>query len=126
MGIIRQLRRAMINAFSDFKNIFKRKKEKTPRRSRKREPIKINKSWKKNKKDKTSDFDIIQTEKRRIPGLKFFKRMIAAILLLINFIFSQFLLGSIGSQSQWVFLLFLGNSFIIGDYLWKTRGKKTG
>lgn len=66
---------------------------------------------------------IIVKHKRRVPWLRTFKRGLAVILLFINFVFSQFLLGSIGEGAQPMFLLFLANSFILLDYLWKTRRK---
>jgi hypothetical protein len=62
--------------------------------------------------------------KRRLPGLRIFNRGLAAILLIINFAFSQFLLGSIGSQAQPMFILFILNSYIMIYCLWKTRNKK--
>ena len=57
-----------------------------------------------------------------IPGYRRFKSLLALVLLLLNLVFSQFLLGS-SSAGQIMFLLFLGNSFIIADYLWKMRNK---
>jgi len=64
---------------------------------------------------------VVVKHKKRIPGLKFFKRALAGVLLLINFAFSQFILGSLGTVAQPMFILFLANSFILLDYLWKTR-----
>ena len=55
------------------------------------------------------------------PWLKNLKRALAAILLLINFVFTQFLL--ISSGLQFASLLFFGNCLILIDYLWKTRGE---
>lgn len=65
---------------------------------------------------------VIQQEgKKRLPGLLKIKRLLAGILFLLNFVFSQFLLAASGAQGFFVFLFFLGNSFIVLDYLWKTR-----
>jgi hypothetical protein len=57
-----------------------------------------------------------------IPLYKKFKQVLAVVLLLFNLIFSQFLLGT-SSSGQIMFLVFLGNSFLIADYLWKSRRK---
>lgn len=53
------------------------------------------------------------------PWLRYFKRGTAAILLLLNFAFTQFLLVTSGLQV--VSLFFFFNCFIMLDYLWKTR-----
>jgi len=83
-------------------------------------------SWLKHRSGEPKTEQKIQfiKNKKRIPGLLWFKRIIAGILLLINFSFSQFLLGSLGSTVQPMFIVFLGNSFILLDYLWKTRRKE--
>lgn len=57
-----------------------------------------------------------------IPFYRKFKQILAVVLLLFNLIFSQFLLGT-SSSGQIMFLIFLGNAFIIADYLWKSRSK---
>jgi hypothetical protein len=54
------------------------------------------------------------------PWLRNIKRLLAAVLLLINFIFTQFLLVSTGGI-QISALFFFGNCFILIDYLWRTR-----
>lgn len=82
-------------------------------------------SWRKKKTITAADRknrapDVIK-HKIRIPHLLFFKRLLAGFLLLINFVFSQFLLGAIGTGAQPMFILFLLNSLILIDYLWKTR-----
>jgi hypothetical protein len=64
---------------------------------------------------------VVQKHKIRVPGLRWFKRALAGCLLFINFVFSQFLLSRVGDQGQSLFILFLLNSFIMADYLWKTR-----
>ena len=66
--------------------------------------------------------DISSREKRSIPGYRKFKTLLASGLLLLNLVFSQFILGS-RSEGQIMFLMFLGNSFILADYLWKMRRK---
>jgi hypothetical protein len=126
MGAIKQIRRALINALDDFKSIFKRKKEQPIKRKAQPETITIPRKWEKiespivDKKVK-----IIPQKKWRLPGLRFFNRGLAALLLFLNFIFSQYLLGSIGTQAQVTFFLFLGNAYVMGLYLWKTRKKKS-
>ena len=54
----------------------------------------------------------------RVPWLRNFKRGLAAVLLLLNFVISQFLMVSQGAA---IAFLFFGNVFILVDYLWKTR-----
>ncbi len=56
---------------------------------------------------------------RHWPWLRNFKRGLAALLLLVNFLFSQYLITQVGFQLP--AMLFFGNCFIIIDYLWKTR-----
>lgn len=129
MGAGKQIRRALLDMLDSFKSIFKRKEKYDRKKSRK--TVKVPSSWKSEKKSSRSrkknedDVEIIEQKKIRIPGFRTIKRLIAAVLLLLNFIFSQFLLGSIGQGAQPMFILFLGNAFIIGDYLWKTRNKRT-
>ena len=55
-----------------------------------------------------------------VPWLRNIKRVLAVILLFINFAFTQFLLISTGGL-QIVSLFFFLNCFILADYLWKTR-----
>lgn len=67
---------------------------------------------------------VIKTRKViRVSWLLNFKRGIAAILLLVNFVISQFLLAS-GIEASPAFIFFLANCFIFLDYLWKTRRKE--
>jgi len=88
----------------------------------------VPRSWRKpqlkpgEKRKKDLDF-VKTTSKKRIPGLLFFKRVVAGILLLVNFVLSQFLLGSLGETGQPMFILFLLNSWFLAEYLWKTRRK---
>jgi hypothetical protein len=53
------------------------------------------------------------------PWLRNFKRGMAALCLLLNFVISQYLLAAAGLQ--WMALFFFANSFVMIDYLWKTR-----
>lgn len=55
------------------------------------------------------------------PWLRNFKRGLAALLLLFNFGFSQFLMLSQGLAFAF---FFFGNTFILIDYLWKTRRRE--
>lgn len=58
--------------------------------------------------------------KIKIPFLKTGKRVVAGLLLVVNVIISQATLMN-NPNTQPLFLLFILNSFIILDYLWKTR-----
>jgi len=58
--------------------------------------------------------------KFHVPGLLRVKRGMAGALLIFNGIMSQFVLGW-GRDAQMFALIFLGNVFILADYLWKTR-----
>jgi hypothetical protein len=117
IGILNQAVRQLKKSIH---NIFHRKKRK---KSKVQEPDMVPASWLKHRSGEPKTEQKIQfiKNKKRIPGLLWFKRIIAGILLLINFSFSQFLLGSLGSTVQPMFIVFLGNSFILLDYLWKTR-----
>ena len=126
MGAIKQLSRAVKDLMDSFVGVF-RKKPKRSRGSSEPVMVKVHRSWKKEKApaaQKKESVQIIEQQKMRIPGIRQLKRITAAFLLFINFVFSQFLLGSLGKSAQPMFLLFLGNSLILVDYLWKTRGKK--
>lgn len=126
MGAAKQLSRALRNAMNDFMGVFK-KKQKRSKRNEAPEMVKIHRSWKKGSsaaQNKPEKVKVIEQQKMRIPGLLMFKRIAAAFLLLINFVFSQFLLGSVGAGAQWTFFIFLGNSLVLVDYLWKTRKKE--
>lgn len=59
-------------------------------------------------------------KKRHVPIIRTFKRWIAGILIILNFIISQFVLGW-GQNAQVFMLFFLANALILIDYLWKTR-----
>lgn len=62
---------------------------------------------------------IVKKNKVHVPWLKNIKRGLAGILLVINLVFSQFLMTQNGG---WIVaLMFMGNCFIAADYLWKTR-----
>lgn len=75
------------------------------------------KPWKKPKMIHAS------STKLKIPGLLGSKRIMAGILLVINFIFGESALTA-GSFGVPVAIMFLANSFILLDYLWKTRTKR--
>ena len=64
--------------------------------------------------------EIKKPRKFHIHGLRTAKRVLASILLVINFFISQATLLS-AATSQPLFWLFFLNSFILLDYLWKTR-----
>lgn len=115
--IIRSLKRMLKNIFGFITRKKRRKKTQG-------EPTMIPASWQKPGDQIPGEEKLIRIKHRkRIPGLRQIKRFLAAIWLLMNFVISQFLLGSIGAQAQPVFFFFLGNSFFLLDYLWKTRSK---
>jgi len=117
MGLLNQ---AIRNLKGNLGSLFKRKNKK--KKVAAAEPIEVPRSWSKPQPSSSARMPITVIKyKKRIPGLRWFKRILAGFLLLINFSFSQFLLGNIGTQAQPMFILFLLNSFIIIDYLWKTR-----
>jgi hypothetical protein len=113
MGLLNQTFRSLKRNLG---SLFKGKKKKVATT----EVIRVPRSWGKPQSQPKAMPTVIKY-KKRIPGLRWFKRILAGFLLLINFAFSQYLLGSIGTQAQPMFLLFLLNSFILIDYLWKTR-----
>jgi len=63
-----------------------------------------------------------KTHKIHIPGLRTAKRIIALILLAINFFIAQTALTS-ATPTQPLYWLFFLNALILLDYLWKTRMK---
>lgn len=125
MGLINQLIRSLKNMIKNVFGFLFRKKRK--RKGSGEEPIIVPRSWSKqseSKPGKAPRKSIIVKHKRKIPGLRQLNRILAGFLLIINFVFSQFLLGSVGAAAQPVFLLFLGNCYIIVKYLWGSRKKE--
>lgn len=120
MGLINQLIRSLKNMIKNIFGFVLRKKRKRSTD----ETIIVPRSWKKQSKSKPQKANIIIRHKRKIPGLRQLNRILAGFLLIINFVFSQFLLGSIGVAAQPVFLIFLGNCYIIIKYLWLSRKKE--
>lgn len=120
MGITNQLIRALKNLIKDALGVFKQKKK----RSRKIEPDVVPGSWKKPDAEKEVAPPVVIKNKLRIPGLKLFHRILATVMLLLNLIFSQFLLGSVGSGAQPMFLFFMLNAYFIFRYLWSSRKKE--
>jgi len=127
MGLMNQLSRSIKEMVNNIFGFFSRNKKKR-RRSRDDEPIRLHRSWEKEDKEPRSRKGkkqlIVVKHKRKIPGLREFNKILAGFLLLVNLIFSQFLLGSIGAGAQPMFLIFLGNSYIIFRYLWGSRKKE--
>lgn len=68
------------------------------------------------------ELEVKKHKKFHVPGLRTAKRVLAGFLLIINFFISQATLMS-AATSQPLFWLFFLNSFIILDYIWKTRNK---
>ena len=62
----------------------------------------------------------IESGKIRIPQLLLVKRIVAAIVLMLNFSIAQASLLS-AADSQGLYWFFMLNAFIALDYLWKTR-----
>lgn len=125
MGLLNQIIRSLKESLRNFRKKVSGNKSMRSRKARKDEPTVLHKSWDKTKQGKPGEKTqfVYGYQKKRIPGFRQIKRLVAAGLLLINFILSQFLLGSLGQQGQPLFVLFLLNSFILADYLWKTRRK---
>jgi len=123
MGLIRQLIRSVKKTISNFFWFLTRRRDsKKKGRTRDQEPIKLHRSWEPGKGEPRKSKQLVRIKyRRRIPGLKKINRFVAGIWLFLNFVFSQFLLGSIGSQAQWVFVFFLGNCYFIAKYLWGSR-----
>ena len=122
MGAVKQLSRALRNLIDGFVGIFRSKPKRRSRRSPEPEMVKVPRKWKKSQAlEKKERVKVIEQQKKRIPGIRSLKRYLAAFLLFINFVFSQFLLGTVGAGAQPMFLIFMGNSVILVDYLWKTR-----
>ena len=121
MGLIKKLIRSLKSMISNIFGFIIRRDSKKKRRERYQEPITVPRSWEEDA-SKPRKKDLIRIRyKRRIPGLKKINRFLAGIWLFMNFVFSQFLLGSIGSQAQWIFIFFLGNCYFIMKYLWGSR-----
>lgn len=123
MGLIKQLIRAIKRILSNVFGFLTRRDSKRKRRERLQQPPTVPRSWGKKEEAMThraTELPRIKY-KRKIPGLRMINRFLAGIWLLINFVFSQFLLGSIGSQAQWTFIFFLGNCYFIIKYLWGSR-----
>jgi len=120
MGLGKQLIRSVKKNISNVFEVLTRRKG--SKKARDQEPIELHRSWQPGKGKPNKSEQLIRIKyKRRLPGLKKINRFVAGIWLFMNFVFSQFLLGSIGSQAQWVFFFFLGNCYFIAKYLWGSR-----
>ena len=115
MGLIKQLIRALKRIISNVFGFITRRKKKRSRY------VEVPRSWEGKREPREKDQLIRIKHKKKIPGLRTINRALAGIWLFMNFVFSQFLLGSIGSQAQWVFFFFLGNCYFIAKYLWGSR-----
>lgn len=126
MGIISQAVRSAKRSFRSMLDTVLRRKKKRRHAGRnggKVEEVTVPRAWSKPGKSDSAVMkpQIVIKYKKRIRGLKTVKRILASILLIINFGFSQFTLGAIGTQAQPLFIIFLLNSWICIEYLWKTR-----
>jgi len=107
-------------------------KQKKPTKPQKKkvDGVEIPEAWRKQKEKNpsgSSSFKVSTTKTSRkihVPGLRMGKRLLAAILLIINLFISQATLMS-APTSQPMFWLFILNSFILLDYLWRTRRRET-
>lgn len=128
MGAGRQIRRAILDALDGFKSIFKKKQKFSKTKTKSNNSTKTPKSWAAQKPESRSMKDDsvkhIDQQKMRLPGYRVIKRGTAALLLMLNFIFSIYLLGTGGRTNGVIFMFFMANSFIVGDYLWKSREKR--
>ena len=122
MGLIKQLSRSLKNLIDNIFGFITRKKRK--RRGPREKPIVVPRSWRKESKPEKATEKIIIKYKRKIPGLRKLNQILAGFLLIINFVFSQFLLGSIGAAAQPIFWLFIANSYCLALLLWKYRTKE--
>lgn len=99
------------------KGVFKRekKKEKT---------IEVPSEWvtapQSTTKQKLVSVEVKKRRKIRVPGLRTAKRVLAGLLLIVNFLISQATLMS-APATQPLFFLFFLNALMYLDYLWKTR-----
>lgn len=130
MGIISKL----ISLVTDpLKKILQKLRDKLSREKPSKNKIRIPHSWEKKEevtglRSQVKKKEVVTKHPGKLKRLYHFpwllrlKRGIAAILLLINLAFSQFVLGS-QNEGQIFFLMFIANSFILADYLWKTRSK---
>lgn len=125
MGLLNQISRALKQML---RNIFGKKKRKIRRSRRSEEPIEVPESWAKEEKEPSSKKDekpiVVTKHKTRIPGLRLFHKILYGIMLLLNLVFSQFLLGSVGTGAQPMFLFFILNAYCLFRLLWSSRKKK--
>lgn len=122
MGLIKQFIRGIKGLLSNIFGFITRRDSRKKRRARYEKDVTVPRSWEPGKGKEPRDEQLIRIKyKRRVPGLKMINRLLAGIWLFMNFVFSQFLLGSIGSQAQWLFFFFLGNCYFIMKYLWELR-----
>ena len=108
----------ILSKLSKIKNLFKRKEKAT---------IQVPEKWlKQNPKGVTQSFVVLEPRKTprkiHITGLRTSKRVLALALLCLNFFIAQTALVSAQASLPMGILFFL-NSFILLDYLWKTRSK---
>lgn len=68
---------------------------------------------------------VIRRKKFRIRWLLSFKRLMAGVLIIFNFGIGEYMLSIGGQGMAAFFVMFLGNAFILADYLWKTRSKES-
>lgn len=126
MGLVAQILRAVKKQLRDLFGRFRRKPAK--------DELEIPGSW---RKEPERDIEkrsepmaeprpaslTVRRGKYRIKWLLTFKRGLAVFLLFINLVLAGFMLSAQNSGAGVLFLLFLGNAFLLADYLWKTGSK---
>lgn len=126
MGLINQLIRSLKETVHDFLGFFSRGKKKQ-RRYWDDEPIKLHRSWQKAEeapRSRKKKQIVVTKHQRKLPGLWYFNKILVGFLLLIDLVFSQFLLGSVGSGAQPMFIFFLLQAYANFLFLWKFRKRK--
>ena len=125
MGLFNQLSRSVKQMF---RNLFRKKKRRKRRSQRSEEPVEVPETWMKEeqeiKPEKARKAVVVTKHKTRIPGLRLFHRILYAVMLLLNLVFSQFLLGSVGTGAQPMFLFFVLNAYCLFRLLWGSRKKE--
>jgi hypothetical protein len=126
MGLIAHIFRLIRNYLGRFWAWIKRKPEK--------EETKIPGQWAEKEESpmakgpepmaRPSSLVVKKGRKLHIRWLLSIKRLIAALLMCTNFVLAEFILGTQTPGAVIFVFMFLANSFIEADYLWKTRSKK--
>lgn len=129
LGLVAQLFREVKHQFSRLFSRFRKKPEENveevPAQWMKEKPSGARALGKKRVVQKGNKFVILKPTRKpyHLPWLRQLKRLMAGLLLCVNFFIAEFILGTTPGALILVFL-FLLNSFILVDYLWKTMRRK--